>query len=114
MRTVVVRCVAPERRDALEETARLALSFISVGMGPEFPDFDCKSSLEVHLSSTALVEGCHLPDTAQDLLEAVQAFGVPVRKLKSKNDSTTDEWKNWWSTLEVAVDRDFDIELEVR
>lgn len=114
MKTIVIRCVAPERRDALEEAARLALSFISVGMGPEFPSFQCNKHLELHLSSLALVEGCHLPDTAQELLEALQAFGVSVRKVKAKNDSATEEWKQWWKTLDVAVDRDFDVELEIR
>lgn len=113
-RTVAVRCVAPERRDALEEVARLALSFITISMGPEAPDFDCRGGLEIQLSSNALIEGCHLPDTAQELLEAVQAFGVKIKKTCPNTRMAAAEWQEWWDGLEtVDPDREFELELEI-
>jgi hypothetical protein len=114
MKSVLVRCVAPERRDALEETARLALSFITLASGPDFPEFQSRRDLEVHLSVESLVEGCHLPDTAQELLEAVQAFGVSIKKVVSASVDVGEEWQAWWKTLDFATDRTFDLELEIR
>lgn len=113
-RTVAVRCVAPQRRDALEEVARLALAFITLSMMPESKDFSCRTDLELHLSASALVDGCHLPDTAQDLLEAVEAFGVSIRRVDSRARVAAEEWQQWWEGLpQVDPDREFDLELEI-
>lgn len=113
-RSVAVRCVAPLRRDALEEVARLVLSFVTVSTRPDSPEFKFHTDLELHLSATALVDGCHLPDTAQDLLDAVEAFGVSIRKVDSRSRAAGVEWQEWWDGLEpVDPDREFDIELEI-
>ena len=113
-RTVAVRCVAPERRDALEEVARLALTFVTLSLGPEAPDFHCVGGLEVHISPSALIEGCHLPDTAQELLEAVQAFGVKIKKTCADTKVAAPEWQDWWSKLEVLdPNQEYDLELEI-
>jgi len=113
MKSVVVRCVSPQRRDALEEAARLALSFITLSTGPDFRDFNSRRDLEVHLSAEALLEGCHLPDTAQELLEAVQAYGVALRKVSTTGTDVGEEWEAWWESLEPVSDRVFDLELEI-
>ncbi len=113
-RSVAVRCVAPLRRDALEEVARLVLSFITVSTRPDSPGFRFSEDLELHLSAAALVDGCHLPDTAQDLLDAVEAFGIPIRKVDNRSRVAGQEWQEWWDGLDmVDPNREFDIELEI-
>ncbi|HIB67666.1 MAG TPA: hypothetical protein EYO33_21840 [Phycisphaerales bacterium] len=113
MTEVVVRCIDPVRRDALAETARLALAFISVGSGPDFQHFDSRKGLRVELSARALENGCHLAESAQELLEAVQAFGVPIYRLESESD-VSEAWADWWQTLPLKEARETDIDLEIR
>ena len=114
MRRVLISCLEPQRRDALEETARLALTFVTVTTAPGYPDFKPSSNLEVHLSALALKLGCHLPDIAQDLLEAVQAFGIPIKRLSVNDESVSEEWLDWWRELPKVERETFDLELEIR
>lgn len=113
MRRVKISCHSPKRRDALEEAARLALAYVSVGTGPDFPDFVVNQALELHLSASALTEGCHLPETAMELLEAVQAFGIPVKKITDDSAVPTEEWSEFWSELGPVVPVAFHVELEI-
>lgn len=113
-RSVVIRCLAPQRRDALEEVARLVLSFVTISSGPDSLGLCAQTDLELHLSSAALTDGCHLPDTAQDLLDAVEAFGVAIRKADSNSLVGGEEWQEWWDGLEsVDPNKVFDLELEI-
>ena len=114
MSRVLIRCLDPERRDALEETARLALNFVTVTTGPGYSDFKVSRDVKVHLSEFALRHGCHLPDTAQELLEAVQAHGVKIFRVSSTDDEPTSEWAHWWEDLPEATDLESDIVLEIR
>ena len=113
MTEVVVRCTDPVRRDALAETARLALAFISLGSGPDFQHFDSRNGLRVELSAKALENGCHLAESAQELLEAVQAFGVPIYRMGAEL-KPSEVWAEWWQKLPPAESRESDIELEIR
>lgn len=112
MTNVLVKCVKPVRRDALAESARLVLSFISVGSGPDFNHFDSRNGLCLELSAEALSRGCHLAESAQELLEAIQAFGVSVVRVKSESP-VSEDWKQWWEALPEKEERDYDIELEI-
>lgn len=114
MDQIVISCLDPHRRDALEEAARLALSFMTVSTKPERLDFQPREQLQVHLSALALRNGCHLPDAAQELLEAVQAYGIPVKRLSVKNEAVGEEWLDWWKALPVVDRETFDLELEIR
>lgn len=111
---ILISCLEPQRRDALEETARLALTFITVSTSPGYTKFKPTNSLEIHLSALALKTGCHLPDIAQDLLEAVQAFGVKVKRLSVFEESVSEEWREWWKSLPKVERETFDLELEIR
>jgi hypothetical protein len=91
----------------------LALAFVSVGHGPLFSDFQASRDLQLHLSLQALKEGCHLPETAQDLLEGLQAFGVAVVKTVDEEREPGVEWAAWWNGLETVTDRAFDLELDI-
>ena len=111
---VVVKCLEPVCRDALEDTARLALTFVTVTTGPGYSDFKASRDLEVHLSPAALKEGCHLPDLAQELMEAVQAYGVRVFRIKSEIEVSS-EWADWWSSLPEVEEGDEDkVSVEIR
>jgi hypothetical protein len=106
--------VDPVCRDALEDTARLALTFVTVTTSPGYSDFKSSRDLEVHLSSEALKNGCHLPDLAQELLEAVQAYGVRVLRTESEVEVSS-EWAEWWSRLpEVGEKEEDEFSLEIR
>lgn len=111
---VLLKCVDPSRRDALEETARLALSFVTVTCGPGFPDFKASRDLAIHLTEVALRKGCHLPDVAQELLEAVQAHGVSILRGSEPGGEITPEWKDWWKTLPEAPEEEYSLVLEIR
>ena len=111
---VVVKCLEPVCRDALEDTARLALTFVTVTTSPGYSDFKASRDLEVHLSPAALKDGCHLPDLAQELMEAVQAYGVRVCRVKSGADISS-EWADWWSRLPQVEENDEEIlSVEIR
>ncbi|MFA5508262.1 MAG: hypothetical protein WC314_06630 [Vulcanimicrobiota bacterium] len=97
MKRVVLKCLEPNCRDALESTARLALTFVTVTTGPGFSDFRAERDLQVHLSALALKDGCHLPDLAQELLEAVQAYGIVVQR--AADEEVPPEWADWWKEL---------------
>lgn len=114
MTEVLVRCVDPQRRDALVESARLVLSFVSVGSGPDFNHFDCRTGLRLVLSPLALSQGCHLAESAQELLEAVQAFGVDVQRVETPAAEISEDWLEWWNALPLASEKASDIELEIR
>ena len=112
--SVHIRCLDPLRRDALEESARLALSFVSVASRPGFHLNWKEGALRLTVSTTALLDGCYLPETAQQLLEAVQAFGVQVVRVEREGDEPApEEWTNWWSALPVGVDKVFDLNLDI-
>lgn len=112
--SVNIRCVNPLRRDALEESARLALSFVSVASRPGFQLKWKEGELRLTLSTAALHDGCYLPETAQQLLEAVQAFGVHVVRLERDGDEPApEEWTRWWSALPVETERPYDLKLEI-
>ena len=111
---VVVKCLEPVSRDALEDTARLALTFVTVTTGPGYSDFKASRDLEVHLSSKALKDGCHLPDLAQELMEAVQAYGIRIYRIVAGTEVSS-EWADWWSRLPEAAEKDGDgLSLEIR
>jgi hypothetical protein len=112
--SVEIRCLDPQRRDALEESARLALSFVAVGSRPGFRLNWRQGDLRLALSRTALQDGCYLPETAQQLLEAVQAFGVRVVRCEREGDGAVpEEWTQWWSALPAPDERSFDMVLEI-
>ena len=94
--------------------ARLALAFVTLGSGPDFPRFRAGEAVELHLTAEALLWGCHLPETAQDLLEAVQAHGVSVVKIATSSDSLGEEWQPFWQDLDELVSSNFDIILEIQ
>lgn len=110
---LLIRCSEPQRRDALEESARLALAFVVVGTSPGFADLKTERDLEIHLSAHSLQQGCYLPETAQDLLEAVQAFGVPIKKIAAEGESVPQEWAPWWDELPWADQTEFEKTLEI-
>lgn len=113
-RSIEIRCVDPMRRDALEESARLALSFVAVASKPGFSLDWRTGDLRLILSAAALHDGCYLPETAQQLLEAVQAFGVKVVRLERDSDEAApEEWTAWWSALPAWTERAFDLILEI-
>lgn len=112
--SVDIRCVAPLRRDALEEAARLALSFVAVASKPGFSLDWRAQALRLTLSEAALRDGCYLPDSAQQLLEAVQAFGVVIeREPASASEPVAPEWTDWWSALPLSTEKSFDLVLEL-
>lgn len=100
-RLIEIRCTAPQRRDALEESARLALAFLSVSARPGGRKLWQDQQLRMVLSVEALDQGCYLPEAAQELLEAVQAYGVAIARLPSESPPP-DEWSDWWYDLEEA------------
>lgn len=113
-KSVNIRCLDPLRRDALEEAARLALSFVSVASRPGFQLRWKEGDLRLTLSPSALLDGCYLPETAQQLLEAVQAFGVNVVRLERAGDEPVpEEWTAWWSALPAETERPFELNLEI-
>lgn len=114
MSRVLLKCVDPYRRDALEETARLALNFVTVTHGPGYPNFKACRDLTVHISWTALEQGCHLPDVAQELLEAVQAHGVKVQRVLDPEAEISPEWRDWWGGLPEAEEDEDALVLEMR
>jgi hypothetical protein len=111
---VLVCCLEPERRDALEETARLALNFVTVTTGPGYSDFKASRDIKVHLSAVALRRGCHLPDMAQELLEAVQAHGIEILRAAQPEGEITPEWAQWWEELPQVDEEEFELVLEIR
>lgn len=112
--SVEIRCTEPRRRDALEESARLALSFVSVASKPGFTLNWREGALRLTLASPALHDGCYLPETAQQLLEAVQSFGVSIVRLEREgDDEAPEEWTEWWSALPLAEQGDFSTVLEI-
>lgn len=114
-KTILIRCTAPRRRDALEETARLALNFVDLAFGPEFPELKASEHIQIHLTALALVKGCHLPETAQDLLEAVQVFGVPIKRIVEPEEETLEEeWSEWWRNLETTGPTEFDMVIDIK
>ena len=114
MSRVLLQCLDPERRDALEETARLALHFVTVTSGPGFPNFRASRDLAVRLSAVALIHGCHLPDMAQELLEAVEAHGIKIARVSRPSDEISPEWAQWWEELPEAAEEEFERVLEIR
>lgn len=111
---VVVKCLKPVSRDALEDTARLALTFVTVTTGPGYSNFRASQNLEVHLSSAALKNGCHLPDLSQELMEAVQAYGIRILRIKGETEVSS-EWAEWWNELpEVEENEEDELSLEIR
>jgi hypothetical protein len=113
--SVEIRCFDPLRRDALEEAARLALSFVAVASRPQFTLNWRQGALQLTLTSTALRDGCYLPETAQQLLEAAQSFGVKVMRKERPGDETpSEEWASWWSALPLCPEStDFELVLEI-
>lgn len=112
--SIEVRCTDPYRRDALEEAARLTLSFVAVGSRPDFNFAWRNGGLRLVLSTHALEDGCYLPEAAQQLLEAVQAFGVPVVRLARGGDKPCpEEWLPWWSKLPQESEGDFNLILPI-
>lgn len=114
-KTVEVRCFDPLRRDALEESARLALSFVAVASRPGYTLKWREGGLQVTLTTAALQDGCYLAETAQQLLEAAQSFGVKVVRLERTGDEPApEEWAGWWSALPAQVEQTpFDLVLEI-
>ena len=113
-RTVEIRCSDPLRRDALEESARLALAFVSASSKPGRSLEWRKTGLQVSLTSTALHDGCYLPESAQQLFEALLAFGVPiVRRERAVDLAPPAEWADWWNALPKADDTAFEMVLEI-
>lgn len=111
--SIDVSCLAPLRRDALEESARLVLSLVSVSSKPGFEFGWREGGLRLILTTNALEDGCYLPETAQQLLEAVQAFGIAVVRLEREGDKACpEEWKPWWDTLPAAQNKD-DVQLRL-
>ncbi len=109
-----IRCLDPQRRDALEESARLTLAFVSACSRPGRRGDWRNERLRLTLSSTALQDGCYLPESAQRLLEAVSAFGVEIcRQEREGDDAPTPEWAEWWSGLASTDDKGFDLVLEI-
>lgn len=109
-----IRCLDPQRRDALEESARLVLAFVSACSRPGRRLQRPNEDLRLTLSSAALQDGCYLPESAQRLLEAVSAFGVEIRRREREGDEDpTQEWLEWWSGLSPADDKTFDLVLEI-
>lgn len=109
-----IRCVDPLRRDALEEAARLTLSFVSVASKPGYSLSWREGALRLTLSTAALHDGCYLPETAQPLLEAVQAFGVKVVRLAREGDlAAPEEWSAWWSLLPQEDEGSFELVLDI-
>lgn len=113
-RTVEIRCLDPQRRDALEESARLALSFVAVASKPGYTLNWRDQGLRLALSTSALHDGCYLPETAQQLLEAVQAFGVAVvRWEREGDDPAPEEWLEWWGRLAPREEKSYQMILEI-
>lgn len=111
---VEVRCTDPLRRDALEEAARLILSFRSVTSRPIFYPRWKEGTLRLTVSSAALSDGCYLAEAAQSVLEAVQGHGIEVVKTaESKQGDVPSEWTQWWSALESESPKEFDLVLEI-
>ncbi|MCA9781446.1 MAG: hypothetical protein KC800_32235 [Candidatus Eremiobacteraeota bacterium] len=111
---VAIKCLTPVCRDALEDAARLALTFVTVTTTPGYSDFKASRDLELHLSARALKDGCHLPDLAQELMEAVQAYGIPVFRTEAEGE-VSPEWSDWWNRLpEVEGSDEFELSLEIR
>lgn len=111
--SVEVRCLNPLRRDALEEAARLVLSFVSVSSRPGYRLDWRGGALRLRLSPQALRDGCYLPESAQQLLEAAQSFGVHVVRDTDQGD-IPEEWESWWAQLPLANDSAFELSLEIR
>ena len=113
-RTVEIRCLDPQRRDALEESARLALAFVSVCSRPDRRLEWRRDKLRLTLTASALSDGCYLPESAQQLFEAVLAFGVPVvRRSEAGDEAPPAEWVDWWEVLPEADDRTYEMTLEI-
>jgi hypothetical protein len=112
--SVEIRCLDPLRRDALEESARLALSFVAVASRPGFSLNWRDEGLRLTLSTAALHDGCYLPETALQLLEAVQAFGVKVVRLERDGDELVpEEWSQWWSSLPLGTEKSYQMVLDI-
>lgn len=114
MKRVLLRCLEPDCRDALEETARLALTYITVTTTPGYSEFQAGRDLQVHLSAQALSDGCHLPEMAHDLLEALQAHGVVVARVADFEAELSEEWQDWWSELNEAAEFPADLVLDIK
>lgn len=112
-KSIEVRCLAPQRRDALEESARLVLAFVSVCSRPDRRS-DWQKKLRLTLSAGALHDGCYLAESAQSLLEAVTAFGVQVCRQKAGDElDPPEEWSQWWGELPLVDEHKFDLVLEI-
>ncbi len=109
-----VRCTAPLRRDALEEAARLILSFRSVASRPIFYPRWKEGRLRLTVASAALSDGCYMAEAAQMILEAVQGHGIEVVKAEETGQARIPaEWADWWSALKSESAREFDLVLEI-
>lgn len=126
-KSINICCLSPKRRDALEESGRLALSFISKFCSPDFFDPNFKELITITLDTPALKDGCYLADSAQVMLEAVQAYGVKIgrrlpQNLSGQGDVATlnlkvdipDEWREWWLKLPIVGDSTADLVIEIR
>lgn len=112
-RIIEIRCIDPQRRDALEEAARLTLAFLSVSSQPGGQRMWKDQSLRLTLSVKALQNGCYLAKAAKSLLEALQRFGVPICKQESSSKPPS-EWSAWWQGLETASpDGEPDLVLDI-
>lgn len=112
--SVEIRCTEPRRRDALEESARLALSFVAAASKPGVSLNWREGALRLTLATAALHDGCYLPETAQQLLEAVQSFGIAIVRLERDDDEAApEEWTDWWSALPLGDEGSFETVLEI-
>ncbi len=102
-RAIEIRCTQPLRRDALGEAARLGASFIAVSTRPGRSSLliEASEKLRIVVSCAALEDGCHVVVPTLAGLKALQSYGVPVVK-DTEDGKPPDDWKKWWSTLEVA------------
>ena len=92
----------------------MALAFVSAASKPGRSLEWRKTSLRVSLTTAALHDGCYLPESAQQLFEAVLAFGVPVvRRSEAGDEAPPAEWVDWWEVLPEADDRTYEMTLEI-
>lgn len=113
-RTVEIRCLDPQRRDALEESARLALAFVSVCSRPNRRLQWREDKLRLTLTAAALSDGCYLPESAQRLMDAVSAYGIEVRRqVRAGEGAPPPEWAELWESWELADEKAFELVLEI-
>ncbi len=113
-RTVEIRCLDPQRRDALEESARLALAFVSVCSRPDRRLEWRQDKLRLTLTASALSDGCYLPESAQRLMDAATAYGIEIRRKERDGDGDPPaEWASLWETWAPSDDKTFELVLEI-